>query len=358
MKFEILSAVKNNSGYTLSATFYKRDKKILETGLANFSIEEGISLQSKMNFSFSLISEDFLELCTKLNIISESFPKFFYFSKVHIQVFNSLKIPIREFSSYISEVHLEDSSFSDNRKLIFEARPLPWFMKESSNYRVYIEKTVEDIISDVFSDFEKITYVNYLPKFKLASPKRDTKRINCIQNGESDWDFILRLLDEEDWDFTFNHSKGNHELVINNDVKLINTIISESKYRNILFDIEDIASNLINPETNPLKEVISFQNDRLSNINFINFGAPVDVDAFDSDHRHFGKILIKKDPIKGSGGNLLVQKKKSGFNGTKKYKEKAAASFFIEHKKAALGKKANSHLKIVSGDTNSLKMYL
>ena len=55
MKLDIFSNVKNNSGYTLTASFYKRNNKVLETGLASFSIKESISFLSEMKFFILVI---------------------------------------------------------------------------------------------------------------------------------------------------------------------------------------------------------------------------------------------------------------------------------------------------------------
>ncbi len=357
MKLDIYSYIKNNSGYTLTATFYKRDKKVLETGLIDFSIEESISFLSEMNFFFSLNLEKYNELCKKLKFTLDKISEYFYFSKVHVQIFNSLNIVVREFSCFVNDVVLEDSSFTNSKKLFFKAYPLPWFMQKSTNYRVYIEKKVEDIIKDIFSDFEKMSFVKYEIKFKFPI-KKNTTRINCIQNGESDWDFVLRLLDEEDWDFSFNHCDGNNILIIYDNIKILSSNIKESKHRKINLNIEDISNNLLKSETNPLKNEISFQNDRISNIQFLNYSAQTVVDIFDSDHREYGKVLIKKDSSKASGDHLLKIEKKQGFEGAKKYKEKSRIESFIGDKKESLNKKQNSFGKTASGDTNCLNIYL
>ncbi|KAB8039976.1 hypothetical protein GCL60_06855 [Silvanigrella paludirubra] len=355
MKQDIFSYVKNKTGYTLIATFYKNDKKILETGLSQFLVFDEISSLTEMELQFILDPMQIHEICTKLSFDLEKSSSFFYFSKVHIEIFNSLGIPIREYSSFVSQTKLEDY-YSDKKKFTFYANPLPWFLQKSNNYRVYIDKKVEDIIKDVFSDFEKMSFIKFNVKFKF-SPEKDTIRINCIQNGESDWDFILRLIDEEDWDFIFTYEKGEQIFHILNDVNLINTLISESKYRKIALDIEDNSQNLIKSEDNPLKEALAFRKERITNINFVYSGAPIEIDSFDSDHRNFGKVM-KKESEKKSGDHLLKVKQRLGFEGAKKYKEKASSVKFLENKTTSLEKKVNSNLKNISAISSSLKIHI
>lgn len=356
MKLNIDSAIENSTGYTLKATFYKRSQKVLETGLILFSLEEALNSLSEMNLVMSLKTEQFVEFCEKLGVTSENLTEFFYFFTVYIQLFNSYKVPIREFSSYVNTAALQESSLSSYRLISFQAYPLPWFMQKSTNYRVYIHKKVEDIIKDIFSDFQKMSSQEFAPVFKITKAK-DTSRINCIQNGESDWDFILRLLDEEDWSFFFRHKEGKHEFIIYDDIKLVNTLIENSKNRTVALNIESNTSNLEKSETNPLKELFKFQNDRISNIQFFNAGAPISFDTFDSDHRAYGKVIAKNEN-NAPGDHLLKAHRRNGFEGAKKYKNKDALKQIVSDKNESLQKKTNSLNKYASGRTNATHIYL
>lgn len=356
MKLEIDSAIENSTGYTLKATFYKRSKKVLETGLILFSIEEVLNNFSEMNLIMSMKTEQFVDFCKELKISSDNLTEFFYFYTVHVQLFNSYKVPIREFSCFVNTAALQETSLSNFRMISFQAFPLPWFLQKSTNYRVYVHKKVDDIIKDVFSDFQKMSSQEFAPIFKLTKEK-DTTRINCIQNGESDWDFILRLLDEEDWSFFFRHKDGKHEFIIYDDVKLVNTLIENSLNRTVSLNIESNTDNLEKSETNPLKEAFKFQNDRISNIQFSNSGAPISFDTFDSDHRAYGKV-ISKDEKNAQGDHLLKIHRRNGFEGAKKYKNKDLLKEFVDKKQESLQKKSNSVLKSASGTTNATNIYL
>ncbi|WP_158996628.1 type VI secretion system tip protein VgrG [Pigmentibacter ruber] len=357
MKLDIYSINKNSSGYTLKASFYKRESKILEMGLCDFSMHETISRLSYMTFYVNLTIAQLKELNKKLKLDTDKISHFFYFFKVHIQIYNSLGIPIREFSAFIDQVSVDDMSYSNSKRISFTAFPLPYFMSKIDSYRVYIDKKVEDIIKDVFKDFKAMSFTEYVPKFKLQKP-RNTKRLNCVQNGETDWDFILRLIDEEDWNFIFKHKNKEHEMIIFDDIKLLETFIDNPKARKISLNIEDKADALQQSETNPLKDFIQFQNDRISQISFENSGAPISIKAFDHDHRNYGKILFNEAKTKSTEEYLLKGKKISGFDGLKKYKDKGALAAFVDAKSEEMNKKENSLHKLAYGETNNLTIYL
>ena len=72
--------------------------------------------------------------------------------------------------------------------------------------RIFQNKTTKDIISKVFSDLG----FNDFEFRGCATPPREY----CVQYGESDLNFVLRLIEEEGFVYYFKHSDAKHQLII------------------------------------------------------------------------------------------------------------------------------------------------
>jgi type VI secretion system secreted protein VgrG len=91
-----------------------------------------------------------------------------------------------------------------------EMVPWLWFLSLSRDCRIFQEKTVLEIVEEVFteggwSDFEIRCTLDY--------PARDY----CVQYRETDLDFVSRLLEEEGIFYFFEHTDSKHTLVLADD---------------------------------------------------------------------------------------------------------------------------------------------
>lgn len=91
-------------------------------------------------------------------------------------------------------------------RYIAHVRPDFWFLNHSSDNRIFQDKTVVDIVKAVL-DLHKISY-----RFSTKKSYRD--REYCVQYGETDFEFVSRLLEEEGMYYYFEHSASEHVLVI------------------------------------------------------------------------------------------------------------------------------------------------
>lgn len=113
---------------------------------------------------------------------------------------------VRYFNGILTEaVHLreEGDGFYYNLSL----RPFTHFMDSQSGFSIFQEKSVLDIIKDVFeragiSDYELRTSETYEP-FEY-----------CVQYNESDFHFISRLMEQEGLYYFYEHSEQKHLMVI------------------------------------------------------------------------------------------------------------------------------------------------
>jgi len=86
-------------------------------------------------------------------------------------------------------------------------RPWFWFLTRTSNCRIFQEKTVPEIIMQVFrdhgfSDFDDLLNDNY----------RTWEY--CVQYRETDYHFVSRLLEQEGIYYYFKHDENTHTLVL------------------------------------------------------------------------------------------------------------------------------------------------
>lgn len=86
-------------------------------------------------------------------------------------------------------------------------RPWLWFLTRASNCRIFQNKTIPEIIKQVFtdqgfSDFKEKLSASYAP------------REYCVQYRETDFNFVSRLMEEEGIYYYFNHENGKHFLVL------------------------------------------------------------------------------------------------------------------------------------------------
>jgi type VI secretion system secreted protein VgrG len=88
-----------------------------------------------------------------------------------------------------------------------EVRPWFWFLTRTANCRIFQDKNVPDIISDVFGDHGFGDFVSKLNSSYAA-------REYCVQYRETDFNFLSRLMEEEGISYYFIHEDGKHTLVL------------------------------------------------------------------------------------------------------------------------------------------------
>ena len=98
---------------------------------------------------------------------------------------------------------------SDSRFAHYRAELVPWLslLGLTSDCRVFQEKTVPEIIEEVFTDLEFRDY-------KLALDRSYTKWDYCVQYRESDFNFVSRLMEQEGIFYYFEHEEDLHTLVL------------------------------------------------------------------------------------------------------------------------------------------------
>jgi len=83
-------------------------------------------------------------------------------------------------------------------------RPGIWFMTQSKDSKVFQEKSVKDVISDVLKEYDIDVQWNVNSTYD--------KLDYCVQYNETDFDFVHRLLEEFGIYYFFKHEKKAHKM--------------------------------------------------------------------------------------------------------------------------------------------------
>ncbi|WP_299747012.1 type VI secretion system tip protein TssI/VgrG [uncultured Tateyamaria sp.] len=91
-----------------------------------------------------------------------------------------------------------------------ELRPWLWFLTQTTNCRIFQDKTVIEIIKDVFG-------AHGFSDFKDKTKHRFEKRTYCVQYRESDFAFISRLMEEEGVYYFHQYDQTRETLILADD---------------------------------------------------------------------------------------------------------------------------------------------
>jgi len=86
-------------------------------------------------------------------------------------------------------------------------RPWLWLLTRTSDCRIFQEKSVPDIIQQVFRDLGFTDFEN-----ELSAEYRTWEY--CVQYRETDFNFVSRLMEQEGIYYYFKHTKDKHTLVL------------------------------------------------------------------------------------------------------------------------------------------------
>ena len=100
----------------------------------------------------------------------------------------------------------------DGRYYRYEAilRPWAWYMTRTANCKIFQQKTVIEIIEDVFFKYGDVA------TWGLLNRTMETYRTweYCVQYQETDFNFVSRMMEHEGIYYYFVHEKGKHTLVL------------------------------------------------------------------------------------------------------------------------------------------------
>lgn len=111
------------------------------------------------------------------------------------------------FHGLISTFSVGDAQSHNMREYKMTMVPWLWLLSKTENRRIFQNKKTIDIVKTVFDD---LGFKDY--EIKIQGPQ--SVREYCVQYGESDLDFVSRLMEEEGFFYYFKHTDKKHTLVI------------------------------------------------------------------------------------------------------------------------------------------------
>jgi len=85
--------------------------------------------------------------------------------------------------------------------------PWLWMLTRTSDCRIFMEKTVPEILEEVFNDHDR-------KDFQLKLSGTYAKKEYCVQYRETDFNFVSRLMEQEGIYYFFDHKDGKHTVVL------------------------------------------------------------------------------------------------------------------------------------------------
>src|SRR5207249_179383 len=89
-------------------------------------------------------------------------------------------------------------------------RPWTWYMTRAANCRIFQQRTVLEIIEDLFFKYADVASWGLLNRTTETYRKWEY----CVQYQETDFNFVSRMMEHEGIYYFFVHEKGKHTLVL------------------------------------------------------------------------------------------------------------------------------------------------
>ncbi|MEH6578012.1 MAG: type VI secretion system tip protein TssI/VgrG [Amphritea sp.] len=120
---------------------------------------------------------------------------------------------MRSFQGVVTGVQIRTVE-EDSRFINCRLRMQPWLalLGYSRNYRVFQEKTTQDIVTSIFDE------LGFKGQYKIDSMPTTTREY-CLQFNETDLAFVLRLLSEEGVHFHFGRDTESNILILHDAAK-------------------------------------------------------------------------------------------------------------------------------------------
>src|SRR5215831_6664852 len=116
----------------------------------------------------------------------------------------------RFFNGFVSRIALVGHDLGAQHRFTHyhvEVVPWLWFLTRIADCRIFQEKTVPEIVTQIFED-------HGFRDFSMNLSRTYTSWDYCVQYRESDFQFVSRLMEEEGIFYFFEHKESNHVLVM------------------------------------------------------------------------------------------------------------------------------------------------
>ncbi|MGR3270607.1 type VI secretion system tip protein VgrG [Thalassococcus profundi] len=123
---------------------------------------------------------------------------------------------LRFFNGIVDQFRFEGNDDEDMFMYRLVLRPKLWMLSKTTDNRIFQEVSAIDIVKQLFDEHGVTDY-------RLDLTGTPEPRDYCVQYGETDLDFVQRLLEEEGIFYSFVFSEDKHELVLSDDPMALDT---------------------------------------------------------------------------------------------------------------------------------------
>lgn len=116
---------------------------------------------------------------------------------------------LRYFDGVIAQMQVGANTSQGRCSVQFELKSWTWLLSRNQDFRIYQNKSVAQIVQEVVGRHSH-------PAIRLRDETTQANRVweYCVQYGESDLNFMRRLLEQEGVYFWFEHAEQSHTLVL------------------------------------------------------------------------------------------------------------------------------------------------
>ncbi|WP_415183724.1 type VI secretion system Vgr family protein, partial [Phaeovulum sp.] len=139
----------------------------------------------------------------------------------------------RYFHGMVDQFRFEGDDDADMFIYRLILRPKLWLLSKTTDNRIFQDQSVKEIISSVLSEHNIYDF-----RFDLSGPATKL-RDYCVQYGETDLDFIQRLMEHDGAFYYFEYEDNKHTLIISDDSGKLK---AAPDMESIRFEPHDIAN--------------------------------------------------------------------------------------------------------------------
>jgi type VI secretion system secreted protein VgrG len=119
--------------------------------------------------------------------------------------------PIRYFNGFITQCNAGAVIQHNYRSYTVTISPWLWFLTQTQNSQIFQNKSIPEIIKQVFDNYGFSAY-------QSSGLKRSYEKLEyCVQYNESAYHFIARLMEQEGIFYYFKHEQDKHSLILADD---------------------------------------------------------------------------------------------------------------------------------------------
>ena len=117
---------------------------------------------------------------------------------------------LRHFNGYVTRF---TQTGMRGRYTLYHAsvRPWMWFMTRTADCKIFQDKSIPEVIEEVFADHS-------IADYELDLKGQYSPWIYCVQYRETDFNFVSRLMEQEGIYYYLRHASGRHTMVITDSI--------------------------------------------------------------------------------------------------------------------------------------------